>query len=143
VHVRVAPRAHRFGLTVALIFACALPAWAVACGRDADPSDAIDVTWSLDPAPPVTGEPVVARLTLRDTAKRQPVLGAKLRLEGHMSHPGMAPVITDLIERGDGTYETRLQFTMAGDWVLRLVGELPGGARLTKQIEIAGVRPAP
>ena len=85
---------------------------------------------------------MVATLTLRNKAQ-QPVLGARLHLEGHMSHPGMAPVTADLVERDGGIYETRLQFSMAGDWVLLVAGELPGGARLTRQIEITGVRPAP
>jgi hypothetical protein len=31
---------------------------------------------------------------------------------------------------------------MAGDWILVVTGELPGGGMLKKQIEIAGVRPA-
>ena len=59
-----------------------------------------------------------------------------------MSHPGMAPVTAALAPRSNGEYEAPLQFTMAGDWVLLVTGELPGGAQLKKQIEIAGVRPA-
>jgi hypothetical protein len=111
------------------------------CARNADPSDTISVTWALDPSPPVTGAPMVARLTLRDEQQR-PVSGARLRLEGLMSHPGMAPVTADLAERGDGTYEAPFQFTMAGDWILLVTGDLQGGGKLRKQIEIPGVRPA-
>jgi hypothetical protein len=137
--VRVASRAQHHVLTAALVFVCSLSCLA-GCGRT-NPADAIRVTWTLDPSPPVVGEPIVARLTLRDAAQK-PITGMRLKLEGLMSHPGMAPVIAPVIERGDGTYEAALRFTMAGDWILLVTGQLPDGVPFTKQIEIAGVRPA-
>ncbi len=79
-------------------------------------------------------------LTLRDRDQK-PVTGARLRLEGLMSHPGMAPVTAAVTERGNGEYEAPLQFTMAGDWILLVTGELPGGMGFKRQIEINGVRP--
>jgi hypothetical protein len=100
------------------------------------------VAWDVEPVPPATGTETVARLTLRDDAGA-PIPGARLRLEGHMSHPGMTPVVVSVSERGDGVYEARLQFTMAGDWTLVVAGELPDGSRVTRELEIAGVRPAP
>jgi hypothetical protein len=108
-------------------------------GREA--SNAVDVAWTLDPSPPVVGTPIVVRLSLRD-ADRKPILGARLRLEGLMSHPGMAPVTTAVVERGNGDYEAPLQFTMGGDWILRVTGQLADGGAVEKQIEINGVRPA-
>jgi hypothetical protein len=136
--VCVAPRAHRV-LTAALVFVCSLSCLA-GCSRP-DPAAAFRVSWTLDPSPPVVGAPIVVHLTLRD-ADEQPITRARPRLEGLMSHPGMAPVIAAVIERGDGSYEAALRFTMAGDWILLLTGELPGGVQFKKQIEIAGVRPA-
>jgi hypothetical protein len=139
----VAPRAQHRVLTALLVF-CSLSCLA-GCGRRAagapDAADAIRVSWTLEPTPPVVGTPIVARLTLRDSAQ-QPVTGARLRLEGLMSHPGMAPVNAAVVERGNGEYDAPLQFTMAGDWILVVTGELPGGTPITKQIEIVGVRPA-
>jgi hypothetical protein len=145
VHVRVAPRAQRRVLTAAVIIACSLAAACAAPGcdvhwdRERESSEAVSVSWTLDPSPPLAGTSLVVRLTLRDH-EQKPITGARLRLEGLMSHPGMAPVTADVTERGNGDYEAPLQFTMAGDWVLVVTGELPGGRQIKKQIEINGVR---
>jgi hypothetical protein len=83
----------------------------------------------------------VTRITLRDISRNAPIDGARLRLEGHMSHPGMTPVTTTVIERSPGEYEAQLRLSMAGDWVLVLTGDLPDGRRLTRQLDVVGVRP--
>lgn len=125
------------GFRLALV-ACALLAGA-ACRPDAQRE--VTVSWAIEPAPPVTGTETIAVITLQDEQK-QPVRGAKLQLEAHMSHPGMAPVTSGMTERADGTYEGRLQLSMAGDWILVVTGELPDGRRITRQLELSGVRPA-
>jgi hypothetical protein len=118
-------------------------AWAAAAAAACrpNPSDQIDASWTLDPSPPSVGTPLVARIMLHDRSQT-PVVGARLRLEGQMSHPGMMPVVADLTERGGGVYEARMQLTMAGDWILVVTGELRDGTRIVKQIDLAGVRPA-
>jgi hypothetical protein len=60
-----------------------------------------------------------------------------------MSHPGMTPVVTTVTEGAAGEYEARMHFSMAGDWTLVLTGELPDGSRLTRQLDVVGVRPEP
>ena len=134
----MAPEAFARRLGVGLL-ACAL---LIGCSRGGDSTDAVKAAWMLEPGPPATGVETNARITLHD-ADGQPVRGARLRLEGHMSHPGMAPVIADVVERGDGVYEARMQFSMAGDWMLVLTGELSDGRRITKQLDVAGVQAAP
>jgi hypothetical protein len=114
---------------------------AAAGGCRGDAREDVRVQWAIEPAPPVTGAGTVARITLRD-ARHRPVRGARLQLEAHMSHPGMTPVVAAVRERGNGVYEAHLQFSMAGDWVLVIAGELPDGGRITKSLEINGVRPA-
>jgi len=151
VHVRVGPRAQRQRLTavIVLVGSLAVGCSGRACGYGFDvhwrgepeSTDSIRVSWTIDPSPPVAGRPIVARLTLRD-ADQKPVAGARLRLEGLMSHPGMAPVTAAVTDRGNGEYDAPLQFTMAGDWILLVTGELPDGMPFTQQIEINGVRPA-
>ena len=145
-HVCVAPRAQRQRLTAVVLLACSLVTGCAAPGcdvhwdRERDSSDAVSVTWTLEPSPPFAGTPIVVRLTIRDRDQK-PVTGAHLRLEGLMSHPGMAPLTAAVTERGKGEYEAPLQFTMAGDWVLLVTGELPDGTAFKRQIEINGVRP--
>jgi hypothetical protein len=67
--------------------------------------------------------------------------GARLRVEGHMAHPGMAPVLAEARDLGRGRYQADLTFTMAGDWFLIVSGALPDGRRVEHRIDIAGVRP--
>ena len=136
-HVRVASRRRAVGLSLALL-ACSLT---LACGGPPEPGSDLSIAWSIEPAPPAASAPGVVRVTVRD-ARQQVVRGARLQLEGQMSHPGMAPVLATLTEQPDGTYQAPFQFTMAGDWVLVLTGEVAGVGRITRQLEVAGVRPA-
>lgn len=82
--------------------------------------------------------PAQVSVALVDEAGR-PVRDARLRLEGHMAHPGMAPATADLREAAAGHYEAQITFSMGGDWVLLLSGELPDGRRLRRQLELPGV----
>jgi len=104
-------------------------------------ADDVSVTWTAEPAPPVVGAPLVANVTLRDSA-RQPVRGARLEIEVHMSHPGMAPILAAAEEQGDGVYQVRFRFTMAGDWIVLVKGSLPDGRMLNQRIDVANVRPS-
>ena len=136
-HVRVASEVVARALTAAAL--AGVLALGLGCRGNA--GDDVRMEWAIVPARPFTGGETVARITLLD-ARRQPVRGARLRLEAHMSHPGMTPVVAGVIERGDGVYEARLQFAMAGDWILVIAGELPDGSRMTRSLDIAGVRSA-
>ncbi len=93
----------------------------------------------IAPATPVIGTVTSVRITLRD-ADRNPIDGAHLQLEAHMSHPGMRPVVASAIERVEGVYEAQLRFTMTGDWVLLVSAVLPDGERVEERIDVAHVR---
>ncbi|HUR35433.1 MAG TPA: FixH family protein [Vicinamibacterales bacterium] len=84
--------------------------------------------------------PAALTVTLRHPS-RDPVRGATVRLEGHMSHAGMAPVLADATESAPGVYDLRFAFTMQGDWVLLVSAALPDGARVERRIDVARVRP--
>jgi len=129
--------AHAGRIGVALLAAALLSG----CWHQASSTNEISLQWTIDPSTPSARTDTLTRITLQDDRHR-PVTGARLQLEAHMSHPGMAPVVRPLTDTGAGTYETRLQFSMAGDWVLVVTGELPDGHRITRSMPIAGVRPA-
>lgn len=94
----------------------------------------------MTPARAVVGAPARGEIRLSD-ANGKPIGGAKLRLESHMSHPGMRPVIADMTERREGVYEARWRFTMRGDWILLVIGTLPDGRRINREIEVPNVQP--
>jgi hypothetical protein len=98
-----------------------------------------DLTWKLDPQPARVG-PATLVVTLRDG--HEPVRGATVRIEGHMTHPGMAPLLTRASERAPGDYGAPIHLTMAGDWVLLVHAETPDGRRLERRIDLIRVRPA-
>jgi hypothetical protein len=110
-----------------------------ACGRRSQADSTLNLTWTLRPAEPVVG-PAVLTVTLRDRAGA-PLQGATVRLEGHMSHAGMAPVLADATQRAPGVYEVPFAFTMQGDWVLLVSAALPDGTRVERRIDVANVRP--
>jgi len=68
------------------------------------------------------------------------VSGARVELEGNMSHPGMSPVTGVAREIQSGKYRGTLQFTMAGDWIVLVNATLSDGERLQNQFELNGVR---
>ena len=130
--VRVARSRRSLALLVALC--CIL----VGCSRrGAD----VTVNWNVQPPRPSAGVEVVVQLKLVN-ADAAPVTGAKMQCAVQMSHPGMAPIIATMMERGPGTYEARLQFSMAGDWVLVASGELPNGQRIESSFRVPDVQPA-
>jgi hypothetical protein len=120
----------------ALLIVCCVSA--AACSGQADLADGVE--WRMTPTPPVVGTPTTLEVTLRDRSRR-PVQGARIQVEAHMSHPGMAPIVAPAEERGDGVYDARLQLTMRGEWILMITGTLPDGRRLSHRIEIPDVGP--
>jgi hypothetical protein len=82
---------------------------------------------------------VTITLRLTDTSGT-PVTGARLRLEGNMSHAGMAPVFADANEIEPGRYRSNLELSMAGDWYVSVRVTLADGRKFNREIEIKGVR---
>jgi len=120
--------------------ACLAAGLSSACARAAVDTPRVDVAWTLSPSAPVVG-PASLTITLKGPAG-DAVNGATVRLEAHMSHPGMAPVLGNARERLPGVYDLPFAFTMPGDWVLRVTIALPGGGRLERRIEVTNVRPS-
>ena len=70
------------------------------------------------------------------------VTGARIKLEGNMSHSGMAPVFADAAEVEPGRYRANMELTMAGDWIVLVHLILRDGVKVDRQFEIKGVAPA-
>jgi hypothetical protein len=120
-----------------LTFGCLL--WS-ACGRAVVPADGLVAELTMTPLAPVVDEDARAEITLRDR-QGQPVRGARLRVEAHMSHPGMAPVIERAQEQGDGVYTVRLRLTMAGEWIVFVRGTRADNRSIDERAGATSARP--
>jgi hypothetical protein len=122
------------GATAVAAAACLLLA---SCARQENIAPHLTIGWTPLPA---VGRESVAEIQLNEAMAR-PVTGARLRLEAFMTHPGMAPVSAAVEEQGNGHYRSRIRFTMAGDWVVRLQGTRADGRRIEVQEDVRRVRP--
>ena len=110
---------------------------AFACQKTAKPPD-ITLQYEIVPQPPRIG---AATINLKLTDKNgAPVSGARVDLEGNMSHAGMSPVSGEAKEIETGKYRGTLQLTMAGDWIVLVHITLSDGQKLQRQIEVSGVK---
>ncbi len=103
-----------------------------ACHRAPASSD-ITIELTVTPPAPIAGGATDVRVSLVD-ARHQPVAGATVQIEAHMTHPGMAPVIEPASDRGGGQYFASVSLTMAGDWVLFADVTTADGQRVRKEI---------
>jgi hypothetical protein len=131
---------HRRRRILAVLGVLPLVVYLAGCGRRDRAGPPLHVTWSLRPPSPIVG-PATLTVTLQDQTGA-PVKGAKVSLEGHMSHPGMAPVLADAVERTAGVYDVSFAFPMQGDWVLLVSAARADGARIEHRIDVANVRPS-
>lgn len=150
-HVRVAPahggrrltvsRRKRLqtdlSLVILALWACSLGA---ACHRTPQARN-LSFESSLWPRLVAVGRPALLQLRVLDAAGR-PVLGAHLRIEAQMSHPGMAPFLATATERGNGVYDAQLRFSMSGDWFVLITGNLSNGDKVEYRVDVPGVRPS-
>lgn len=92
----------------------------------------------VSPQPPRVGKMTI---TLTATsASGTPVTGARITLEGNMSHAGMVPVFAEATEIEPGRYRAIMELSMAGDWFVQVHLSLPDSRKFDRQFEIKGVR---
>jgi hypothetical protein len=126
--------AHRqhFHLLLAVL---ALLLLVAGCGRvqrsapAGNPAFAIQV--SAQPDPPAVGDAQLL-VTVKDR-DGNPVQGARVRVEGNMTHPGMKPVMADGSGGEAGRYVVPMSWTMSGDWVLDVTVTLADGQTAHQQ----------
>jgi hypothetical protein len=144
--VRLASQGQRSSLTglvrtAALWCALASSALLSAACRDNGLSDDYGTSVEIDPPRPVVSRPSTITIDLRDRANR-PWPDARLVLEAHMEHPGMAPIIMATEARARGVYATSMTFTMAGRWIFYLSGDLPDGRKIRSRVADVEVAPS-
>jgi hypothetical protein len=98
----------------------------------------VDVAIEFVPNPPAEGATDI-RIALTDAAGR-PVRLGHIEVEGNMNHAGMKPVFARLEETEPGRYGGTIEFTMGGDWFLLLSGPPTGEGRLSKKVDVRGVK---
>jgi hypothetical protein len=92
------------------------------------------VTTRLRPPQPTVGP---ATLTIALSGATAATLGrADVRVVGHMTHPGMTPVVGTVTPRGPDEYDAAVDFTMAGDWLLIATVRLQDGRRLESRVPV-------
>lgn len=121
-----------------LVALCVWLAIAQGCRHQSEPAPDVTITHEVSPQPPRTGQ-VTITLGLTDTSGT-PVTGARIKLEGNMSHAGMAPVFADAKEIEPGRYDSNMELSMAGDWQVSVRVALPDGRQVEREFEIKGVR---
>jgi len=119
-------------------FVCAATLLTVGCSRPVEPQPLVAIEHEISPQPARVG-PVTVTLKLAD-ATGKPLMGAHIVVEADMSHAGMSPLFAEAKATEPGRYQTRLEFQMAGDWVILLHITLPDGKKLERQIDVRGVR---
>lgn len=118
--------------------ACVLALLVSACHQSTESSQSVTIAYEISPQPSRVG-PATITLRLRDPSG-EAVTGARITLEGNMSHAGMNPVFSEAKEIVRGRYQAQLEFSMAGDWIVSVHSTLSGGEKLERQFEIKGVR---
>lgn len=123
-----------------LVALCVWLALVQGCRQQSGSSLNLTLAHEVLPHPPRVGE-VTITLRLTD-AFGNPVTGARIKLEGNMSHPGMVPVFADVKETEPGRYQSNMELSMAGDWNVMVQVTLPDERKFDRHFEIKGVAPA-
>ena len=108
------------------------------CQRTTAPQTDVSIEHEIAPDPPRVG---TATVTLRAAdASGRPLSGARVHLEANMTHAGMRPVLAEARETGAGRYQSELEFTMGGDWVVFVRLTLPDGQKVEREFDVKGVK---
>jgi YtkA-like len=123
---------------LAVVAALFLAFVVTACSKPTESTPAVTIEHEISPQPVRVG-PATVQLRLADATSRKPVTGARIRLEGNMTHAGMSPVLAQAKETEPGRYQAILDLSMPGDWILLTHITLAGGQKLERQLDVKGV----
>jgi YtkA-like len=120
-----------------LVAVCVCLAIVQGCRHRNETAADLTFTHEVSPQPPRTGQ-VTITFGLTDTSGTA-VTGARIKLEGNMSHAGMAPVFADAKEIEPGRYQSTMELSMAGDWYVSARVTLADGRQFDREFEVKGV----
>jgi hypothetical protein len=126
-----------FGHKVLVLVACAAAAVGAACRGASGPEPPVLFEYDVTPRPLGVG-PAVFQVKLSDISSK-PLGGARVKLEGNMTHAGMEPVFADAEEVEPGLYRATLNLTMGGDWVVLVHAALPDGRSVEERMDVRNV----
>ena len=98
----------------------------------------VSINYEVAPQPAQVGSAKITVVLADGTMN--PVTGARITLEGAMSHAGMAPIFSTAKEVAPGRYQANLDLAMAGDWVILSHITLADGRKIEDQMDLKGVR---
>ncbi|HYG97815.1 MAG TPA: FixH family protein [Terriglobales bacterium] len=84
-----------------------------------------DMAFTTEPAQPKYGQETVFRVSLQDDSGK-PMPGAKVEADLKMKGHDMGKNIVSLIDNGQGIYEGKGKFTMAGPWDVVVIANKDG-----------------
>jgi hypothetical protein len=108
------------------------------CAKSSGVSDDIAFSCQSDPAVPRIGANIFT-VTLSDKSGAR-FTGARVTLEGDMTHPGMSPVFGDAKEIAPGRYQGRLDLAMPGDWTILFHITLASGQTFDRQVQLRNLQ---
>jgi hypothetical protein len=108
------------------------------CAKSLGVADGVKFACESDPKPSRVGPNTFTVILIGENDER--LAGARVSLEGDMSHAGMGPVFGDAKEIAPGRYQGMLNFNMIGDWTVLFHITLADGRRLERQVEIRNIQ---
>lgn len=94
----------------------------------------IQMTFSVDPAPPSVGEStLIIKLARTDGT---PIEGARLSAQGNMDHAGMEGIEANAESSSGGEYRIPFEWTMGGGWQVEVSATLPDGQTATETFSV-------
>jgi YtkA-like len=108
------------------------------CSKPNQQSSDVNFKYESQPNPPHVGSNTfVVKLTEKNDL---PLSGARVSLEGDMSHAGMSPISSELKEVGAGMYRGDLNLGMRGDWILEFHIVLADGHKIEREAQLKNVK---
>lgn len=105
----------------------------------ADQAPEIVATLAVAPDPAMVG-PATLAIQLADPSGAA-LPGARVALQGDMSHAGMQPLLAAAAETTAGVYQAQWTWSMAGDWFVTATATLPDGRTLVRRFDLTVSRP--